>query len=459
MNKSTLWSLRLGYSGAQASSIESMGITRFLEQSFASSIDFSVPDFLESSPKSLKELQQIKKMLTDGGDSKAIKSLRNKEIQTAMDMKAWWVDKMVGEIFPLREKMTGFWQNHFVCTYQKVKVNYWIYEFNMILRENAFGNFKDLTKKILMSNAMVRYLDNTDNRKGKYNENLSRELLELFTLGNGNYTETDIKNGAKGLAGLGIGLNGAQYRKPFENNESFDYLGKSGNFKANAMVDIIFEHKEIPYLITRKLLKWFIYDNPSEELVRYYGDYFKSKNFEIKPLLIKIFKEEYEKENSGSKIKDPLTYIIQLVHELQIVKKEGRFIAFFASQQGMDMFNQPNVKGWDGGTTWLTSQIYLQRNKASDLFCSGRNFNMPLFHNRDNSNLFIKINLDWNKKGNNLEIIKGLQDRLLFAVDADLQKDFETILKHDFNPQAKGAENAVIQLFNAMTKSPEFQLI
>ncbi|HQE34917.1 MAG TPA: DUF1800 family protein, partial [Flavobacterium alvei] len=274
MDKNTLWSLRLGYSAKQAKTIEKIGLKKFLEQSFATKFDSKIPDFLEDSPKSIKELQKAKKALMSE-NPEAKKELLKKEIQTSAEMRAWWIDKMNQDEFPLREKMTCFWHNHYVSTFQKVKVNYWVFQHNQILRENAFGNYKTLTKKIIQSNAMVRYLDNVDNRKGKLNENLSRELLELFTLGIGNYSEDDIKNGAKGLAGLGVGEENAVYRRIFEDNDNFVYLGKKGNFKIDEMIDIIFEQPNIPYLITRKILKWFIYDNPKEELVRYYGDYFK----------------------------------------------------------------------------------------------------------------------------------------------------------------------------------------
>ena len=119
---------------------------------------------------------------------------------------------------------------------------------------------------------MVRYLDNVDNRKGKPKENLSGELLELFTLGTGNYSEEDIKNGAKGLAGIDIREDNAVYRKFFEEQDSFAYLCKKGNFKLNEMVNIIFEQLNILYLITLKILKLFLYEHPKEELVHYYWD-------------------------------------------------------------------------------------------------------------------------------------------------------------------------------------------
>jgi uncharacterized protein (DUF1800 family) len=333
-----------------------------------------------------------------------------------------------------------------------------------MLRENAFGNFKTLTKKIIQTNAMVRYLDNVDNKRDKINENLSRELLELFTLGIGNYTEEDIKNGAKGLAGLNIGEDQAVYRRFLENDEPITYFGKTGKFKIDEMVDIIFEQKAIPYLITRKILQWFIYDNPSETLVNYYGDYFRKVDFEIKPLLVKLFTEEFPKDNAGSKIKDPLVYILQVLNELNVEQLSPKLLAFYLKQQGMDLFNQPNVKGWNGGKEWLSSQMYLQRNNIADLLCNGKNISRRAQYMdndmvKENVNQLVKVSLNWTKSGNNKTIIAELQDRLLFQTNENLQKDWETLLKYDFNPKAEGADNAVLRLFNNMIKTPEFQII
>jgi uncharacterized protein (DUF1800 family) len=461
MNNNTLWSLRLGFSNQQAQTISDLGLQKFLEKSFQTKYDSQIPTFLDESPKSFTELREIRQKIKS--DPESTKEMLKKEVQVSNEMKAWWIKKMMTNEFPLQEKMTCFWHNHFVSTYQKVKVNYWVFQHNQLLRENAFGNFKELTKKVLKSNAMVRYLDNVDNRKDKLNENLSRELLELFTLGIGNYTESDIKNGAKALAGLGIGENEAQYRPIFEDNDTITYLGKTGKFKADDLVDIIFEQKNTPYFITQKILKWFIYDNPSVELVTYYGDYFKKMNFEIKPLLTKIFTEEFTKKTAGSKIKNPLEYSLQLISELNIELENPKILVLFLREQGMDLFNQPNVKGWVGGNSWLTSQVYLQRNNIADLFCSGRTINRKMFKSeeKDNEVLFQKINikLDWNKSGNNKQIITELKDRLLFEIDDNTQQDFEKILKYDFDSTTEGSENAVLRLFNAMVKTPEYQLI
>jgi uncharacterized protein (DUF1800 family) len=460
MKKEFLWSQRLGFSNQQAFAIQKLGMERFLQQSFQAPFNTSIPELLSDSPKSLEDLKKIRQ--TRKEDSEAGKELLKKEIQTSNELKAWWIDEMKTTEFPLREKMTLFWENHFVTAYQKVKVNYWIFQKNQLLRENAFGNFKTLTKKAMQTNAMVRYLDNVDNKKGKLNENLSRELLELFTLGIGNYSEADIKNGAKGLAGLGVGETTAMYRRFLEDNNPIEYLGKKGVLKLDEMVDAIFDHPKIPYLLTQKILQWFLYDEPKENLVKHYGDYFRKVNFEIKPLLIKIFTEEFAKnDTAGSKIKNPLEYILLLTSELKTQRPESTTIAFFLKQQGMDLFNPPNVKGWDGGKSWLTSQIYLQRNNVADLLSSGKSIPRSKLERENtlNKKQAFSISLDWNTKGTNKEIIKELTDRLLFSTDTSLQQDLEKILKYDFDPQSLGANDAVLRLFNAIIKSPEFQLI
>ncbi|MBK0370788.1 DUF1800 domain-containing protein [Flavobacterium agrisoli] len=454
MNQNTLWSLRLGFSNKEAQKIDKMGFKSFLSKSFAVKNSDTIPDFLKTSPKTKADFAE-KRTFLKTATAEEKKEIQKESIHVLFEMKNWWIEKMMTAEFPLQEKMTLFLHNHYVATYQKVKANYWIYQHNQVIRKNAFGNFKTLTKEILKTNAMVRYLDNTDNRKGKINENLSRELLELFTLGIGNYTENDIQNGAKALAGLGIGDEKAEYNPRFQDRSSITYFGKKGVFDSDAIVDIIFEQKSSPYLMTRKILKWFLYDYPSEDLVQYYGDYFRKVDFEFQPLLKKIFTEEFEKNTAGTKIKNPIEFSLQLVNELELHPQNLTPITQFIKSQSMDLFNQPNVKGWEGGKSWLTTQIYLQRNLMADRLCNG---NLNPKTDKKNKKYNVAPKLEW-QKGTNLTIIKELSQRLLFEVNPENQKDFESILKYDFDPEAPNANQAVVRLFNEMIKQPEFQLI
>lgn len=453
MKKSVLWSLRLGFSSAQAEKIETLGLEQFLKNSFQTKIIKSLPICLKDSPKTIQEFRKLRKKI------KQLTADEQKEFRlglrkTTIELQKWWIFQMIDSEYPLLENMTCFWHNHFVSTIQKVKVHYWIYQHNMILRENAFGNFKTLTKLIIKSNAMISYLDNAKNQNGSFNENLSRELIELFTLGIGNYSENDIKNGAKALAGLNYGNDHGIYRPLLQNNDTITYLGKTGKFKADELVDIIFEQPTIPYLVTRKLLQWFIEDNPSEEKVKYLGDYFRDVNFEIKPLLLKMFLEEYKTDSAGSKIKDPLRYILQIKYELNLPNDKIENLLFFLKQQGMELFNQPNVKGWEGGNSWLSSQTYMQRNNVADLLCMGKWLRGK---NRDMTNN-PTINLK-QEYSTNMDVIKSLTDYLIFRVSPEMQEDMETILKYDFDPSSPNADKAILRLFDYIVKTPEFQIV
>lgn len=209
---------------------------------------------------------------------------------------------------PLREKINLFFQNHFVVTLQSVRLPNWIFLHYQAINQNAVGNYKTLVKEMVYSNAMIKYLDNQQNKKEKINENLARELLELFTLGEGNYTENDIKNTALSLAGLTFGENKAAYRKFIKDNSVKTVFGKSGNFTIDEVIDVIFEQINTAYFLAEKVLKWFFFDNPSKELVLKYGDLLKEKQFELKPFFQEMFEQEGKNENGGNQIKNPLIY-------------------------------------------------------------------------------------------------------------------------------------------------------
>jgi uncharacterized protein (DUF1800 family) len=457
MKKSVLWSLRLGFTSKQAENIDSLGIEEFIKTSLSIPFNNQIPDCLKETPKTIEKIREFKKELETKNEEE--KKELKRILFDASDLKKWWIDEIQNQAFPLREKMVLFWHNHYVSTSKKVRVNWWIYQHNSILREHAFGNFRELTKKIIKSNATLIYLDNQNNKKDKLNENLSRELLELFTIGIGNYSEDDIKNGAKALAGLLPNDAEGSYKIKLENKEEISYFNKKGIFKLDDIVNIIFEQEQTPYLIVRKILKWFIYDNPKEKLVQYYGDFFKVVDYEIEPLLIKIFTEEFSKKTAGSKIKNPLEYILQLSNSLEIKTLESSAINFFLNQQGMDLFDQPNVKGWVGGNKWLTSQIYLQRNKVSDLLCNGQTISEKSINNTHKKVAQINVSFIFNMDDNPKEIIKKMSEHCLFESSDELENDFNTLLKYDFDPKSSNAQQVILRLFNFMTKTPEYQLI
>ncbi|AOW19932.1 DUF1800 family protein [Urechidicola croceus] len=446
MNNYSLWSLRLGYTNNQAHKIESLGIENFVKKSIDEKFSSDIPPFLKNSPKNIKEFKNQKKY---------------NKAEELIKIQKWWIDKMRTENYPLREKMVCFLHNHFVASSNKVTINRWIFEHNSILRTNAFGNLKDLCKKILKCNATLDYLDNNTNRKNNLNENLSRELLELFTLGLNNYTEKDVQSGAKALAGLSFGDIYGVYNHKYECNEKINYLNHTGVFKLDDLIDIIFKHPKCPYLFTKKILNWFIYDNPTEELIIYYGNYLKYVNFELRPFLIKLFTEEFNKETAGSKIKDPLLYAIQLLDELKLSNSDSKFIVNFIKNQGMPLLMHKSVKGWKGGKEWLSTQILFNRNKIANQLCKGENNTLYKINlNQTNIKINERIPNIKRKPNCNYSCIKTeLCDKLIFSIDENLQKNIDQIIKHDFDPKAKNSDRTILRLFNYLVTTPEYQLL
>ncbi|PQB05971.1 hypothetical protein BST85_05500 [Aureitalea marina] len=463
MDRSSLWSLRLGYSRKQAEQINSMGLSGFLNRSFVSNSGLERPSFLDNEPNSLSSLQSLRKEMRKL--STEDKKARFRETgRRSQQLRAWWVDRMRSSEFPLQDKMCCFLHNHFVSTFSKIRVNEWIFRHHQLLYNQAFGNFRELTKQVIRTNAMVQYLDNIDNKKDQLNENLSRELLELFTLGIGNYTEEDIREGAKALAGLGLGEFHAVYKERHKYDGFVHFLGSTGKYDSDDLVDIIFEQDPAPFLFVRKLMQWFLYDEPKEEWVSYYGNYFREVDFEIKPLLNKLFLEEYDRDLRARKIKDPLHFMMHLTEELSASETPALSIVDFIRTQGMDLFNQPNVKGWPGGQSWLSTQYYLQRNKIANMLCKGVILDRSelIMGNAKMGNSMqrqIEISNGWNGTDNAKETIENFSNRLISESNAQIEADINQILRYDFDPSLPKASKAVMRLFNFMVNSPEFQLI
>ena len=472
MKAANFISQRLGFSNAQAAAIQQMGVVPFLKKSFEGPLSISTPKFMEDAPKTRGEYRDLRKM-----DELAKKKAIVTENLRVAGLSHAWVENMHTNAFPLREKMTFFWHNHFVSSFKKTKISWAMWQQNQLFRTFAFGNYRELTRQILTDNAMIVYLDNTQNRAKAPNENLSRELLELFTLGVGNYTEIDIKEGARALAGLNIDDEKARYYPILEDNGEKHYLGKKGNWKADDLVRLIFEHPRAGRRLMEKFLKFFMTDNPSVQLIEDYTSAFRKADFEIKPMLEKLVNDDRFLKSQGDKIKDPLSFLLTTLHEFNMDIPRARQLVPYFRAQDMVLFSPPNVKGWDGGTTWLSSQKLLHRCGIVATLASGKsleNFKFKLQQmdamedmemsdsaqlNKPNTGQKTPI-LTWDKSLiNNKLIIQNFSERLIFNVSKDMQTDMEQVLKYDFNPSEMNAQQAVARLVEYLMKAPEYQLI
>ena len=291
------------------------------------------------------------------------------------EMERWWLGRMISTKRPLEEKLTLFWHGHFATGYRTIENSYHMYLQNMFFRNNAMGNFKDdLVLGIIHDPAMIKYLNNDQNRKQAPNENLARELMELFTLGEGEgYSEDDIKEGARTLTGYNIEDDEFAFRARQHDTGRKRIFGRSGEYDGDDFVNLIFTRRNASIFIIEKLYKFFVNDlphgltNPSETFIRSLANLFKRSNWEIKPVIEAIFLSEhfYDESNINAIIKSPIQLVVQAVRTLHPPQRDKmlRTLAIASDVMGQRLFAPPSVKGWDGGRTWInTSTMFMRHN-------------------------------------------------------------------------------------------------
>lgn len=460
MDINHLNALRLGFSTQQANLIQKQGLDLYIESQLKGKNKLTMPEFLQKSPKSLRELQDLRKRADQGG--KTLEDIAKQLLILGFEWKAFIVNRCHQSPYPLREKINLFFQNHFVVTLKSVNVPYWVYTHYETLNNHALGNYKTLVKEMVYSNAMIKYLDNHQNRKGNINENLARELLELFTLGEGNYSEQDIKNTALALAGLSFGEEKGVYRPFLKDNSIKTLWGVSGNFIIDDVIELIFKQKSTPYVIAEKALRWFFYDQPPQKLVQLYGDVLLEHDFELYPFFKTLFTRECKNPQGGNQIKNPLTFFLQVHHDLGIPPND-KLLAFLLKNQAMDIYDQPNVKGWKGGRDWLTSQIYSDRNQFIDFIIDGNKRFEKLLNKRlerfDMGSIDFKPKITISPKATAASIISSWTESMIFQTDEAMVQELNQLLKYDFDPKADNASQSVLRVYQYLAKSPEFQII
>lgn len=286
------------------------------------------------------------------------------ERQAMQLLKQWWLERMVNSPRPLEEKMALFWHGHFATSAQKVKFSRSNEHLNNLFRLHATGNFKKLTTAVGQSHSMLSYLDNNRNVKKQPNENWARELMELFTLGIGNYTEDDIKESARAFTGWTFNREGEFYiNAKVHDTGTKTFLGQKGNFEGKDIINIIFKQPAVSEFISKKLYTFFVHEEPDKKVIQAMATEMRNNRYEIKPVLERLFLSEafYSKKVMGSQIKSPVQFIVQLAHDMNIQHPPYSSMARSTQQLGQDLFYPPNVKGWDGGRTWINANTLLTR--------------------------------------------------------------------------------------------------
>lgn len=325
-----------------------------------------------TNPRKNKLLMQV----MSENQKKAYRKLhRRKQRQKGVQLKIWWYKQMIATKSPLTERMVLFLHNHFTSSLQKVKAPYLLYQQHMLFRKYLRGNFLELTHEIAKNPAMILYLDNQTNRKNKPNENFARELLELFTLGEGNYTENDIKQGARAFTGWMVKRKDGTFRfnRRQHDSEEKEFMGEKGNFNGENIIDIIFKNPKTAKYIVNKLWLEFIDKSPVESEINRLSNIFTHSNYEILPVLRALFLSPYfrDPKQYGKQIKSPVEFIVGTMRMFKTHMSNYRQLVAYGRRLGQDLFDPPNVKGWPGGSEWITSNSLLARRQMLERVLRG----------------------------------------------------------------------------------------
>jgi uncharacterized protein (DUF1800 family) len=281
---------------------------------------------------------------------------------------AWWLYRMLYTPHPLQEKLTLFWHNHFATSNAKVQNARFMLGQYELMRKHALGSFSDMLQDMSKDPAMLIWLDTRGSKKGNPNENYARELMELFSLGIGNYSENDIREAAKAFTGWEIVGSDAVFKEgEFDEGEK-TVFGQTGKFKGPDIVRLCLEQKSAPYFITRKLFGFLVSESvkPTDELLAPLADQFRKSNWDFASVVSMVLRSNlfFSPLIYRSRIKSPVEFALGIVRALE-GKLGATALAGVLAELGQNLFFPPNVKGWDGGQAWLNGQTLLYRQNLS----------------------------------------------------------------------------------------------
>jgi uncharacterized protein (DUF1800 family) len=337
----------------------------------------NVPPPAWAHPRNIRAQRMEIKAAKDQGQNfqEKAREVRIMESENILDLRRWWLERMMTGLAPLLEKMTLFWHGHFATSVQKVKDAYWMWLQNDTLRHNALGNFATLVKKISRDPAMMIYLDLQQNRKEHPNENWARELMELFIVGIGNYSEQDIRESARAFTGYRIDMTTQQFRfAPMQQDRRpKSFMDRTGALNGDEIIDIIVNKPACAQFIGRKLWRFFVEDEPPPQIVDAIASSIRAHNYEMRPVLREIFSsaEFYSDRVMRTQIKSPIQYLVQTSKLLETQLPSPIVAQNAMRQMGQILFAPPNVKGWDGGKAWISTSTLLFRYNFAGYLING----------------------------------------------------------------------------------------
>jgi uncharacterized protein (DUF1800 family) len=347
------WRAGFGATNADIQRLQNLSWSQIIEQLFQ--------DSAKDSPVIVQEGVSPKVADILMADKKERREILGKSRQAIRTLNARWLEQMSNTQAQLREKMTLFWHGHFACQPKSI---YNAQKQINNLRKSALGNFGDLVLSIAKDPAMIAFLNNQQNRKRSPNENFARELMELFTLGRGNYTEQDIKESARAFTGWGFDGDEYIFRESQHDFDEKTFMGKTGNLNGEDIIRIILAKPETATFIVTKIYKFLVNEEVIDtQVIQALARKFYQSEYDISALLREIFMSEwfYAPQNVGNKIKSPIALLAGMQRQLGMRFSNERAPLFIQKILGQVLLYPPNVAGWKGGKAWIDSSTLLFR--------------------------------------------------------------------------------------------------
>jgi uncharacterized protein (DUF1800 family) len=329
------------------------------------------PEWTKPDPERARQLAGAQR-LSPEERQKLQREEQQRQRDRLVELQGWWLQRMAYGPRPLREKMVLFWHGHFATSFEKVRDATLMWRQNEMFRRLATGNWLELLIETAKDPAMLIWLDQAQSRKERPNENFAREVMEVFALGEGEYTENDVAEGARALTGWTYDRAAQRFanRPAWHDAGKKVIFGKEGNFDGEDFLELIVSRPAAGRFITRKLWRFFAGTEPLEELVGALASLFRRSGNEFKPLLRAMFRSEefYSPAVRRNQVKSPTQWLVGSVRMLERELPPAAVCAAMTRSLGQDLFAPPNVKGWDEGVGWITTNTLLARyNQASVL--------------------------------------------------------------------------------------------
>lgn len=372
-NQHLLWRAGFGPMAEEFNQLTTVSQKSYLEALFKFSS--RAPVYIDVADTALKGLVMGMGEVTKQNSQLSEEEKRRFRVQSRQDIKnlnLTWLNEMVNSEQQLREKMALFWHGHFASRNLNILYQQQLLD---VIRRNALGNFGDLLKGVSKSAAMINFLNNNQNRKGRPNENFAREVMELFTLGRGHYTETDVKEAARSFTGWGANVAGEfVFRRAQHDDNRKTFLGKSGNFTGEEVLEILLEQKQTARFITQKVYRYFVNEQVDENKINWLAERFYQSHYSIQSLMKDIFSSDwfYDEKNIGSRIKSPVELIVGIRRMLPMTIQNEESQLLLQRLLGQLLFYPPNVAGWPGGKNWIdSSSLMLRMQIPQKIYVSG----------------------------------------------------------------------------------------